>query len=986
MPIEPIETRISKILNYNGNNVENHDFEKGKSNYERIDHLAGTEAPEDVIYDLPTDFGDSKYDISTPVSEIQSGQYKFNRGERQTILDKFGNGLVGLVGKGLTTAAEGIINPFYGTVAAIADKDFSSYYNNDFNKALDNINETLSSTNPFYETREEAESTGFAKLWHANTMFRDVLGGAGTSIGAYLTGTAFLKGASLIGKALGSGAVLGESAAVLKEVQAIDKSTDALKYVANQALKKTIKDGAKQGVIALTSATAEAGAEGREQIKNTFYNLTHNPDGTEKKMSKGELNYAKLISEQAGDMVFGLNLPVIMADNWISFGKNVWGNKTNDFAKIVGEGSALNKATGVYEAISKGKGDALKYTLRQLGKPMLAEGNQEMLQFGIGKTASDYYQKKYYNKNAANFADSFTKGMAEAYTTQEGYSAGIIGALSAGLTSPGIVLAAQGGKGFRDQYITNPNDKIVADGIKSLNDYKAIDVRKKYVDNLVRSANLTEDKDAALEANDDFNYHNANDDLLFSYIHNRLKNGKLEETKEELSNFSQLTAAELEEGYGIKINQENKSKIESLLQRGNISQFVEDKLDKISKIEKTYNSINKLFPKANPDIKELLVYSAQGIENAKARKQQLNSEITSVLNQPILEQLFKNASNALNDSSVNDGTNSFMMSDEGVLLDNFSEKYALLSKEEQSNFKKFVSENNNINENIKDELLKKIDDLALLDARQKDFVLTYKALKDPKNQLGFIAKSEELWGRYMDMLNNNQNQDDEETANEEETAPPEVDNNGNPIIPNPDQASVPGEVPKGAPTLNEILAGAPAAPLDPNNPEGKVDYSADSFGEGDTFLDENGLSWTVVKNEDGSLAFETKDSTGTIKKQVAFEDIKGIKSVVKNPETANKVQYDQLIEKIKTATNEELDKIRDRLFEMNKMSDVEMNLINNRRNYLIENPKKEGAVITQNEVEITEKIEEDIADELKFNDKPFNQHNDSQVLNEEWLK
>ena len=990
MPIEPIETRISKILNYKGNDVENHDFEKGKSNYERIQQPVGTEAPEDVIYDLPTDFGNSKYDISTPVSEIQSGQYKFNRGERQTNLDKFGNGLVGMVGKGLTTAAEGIINPFYGTVAAIADKNFSSYYNNDFTKSLDNFNQAIDENNPFYETKEESESTGFAKLWHANTLFRDVLGGAGTSIGAALTGTAYMKAASLVGKALGAGAVLGDAAAALKEVQAIDKSTDALRHVANQALKKTIKDGGKQGVIALFSATAEAGAEGREQIKNTYYNLTHNPDGTEKKMSEGELNYAKLISEQAGDMAFGLNLPVIMADNWISFGKSIWGSKTNDFAKIVDEGSVLNKVTGAYEAISKGKGDALKYTLKQFAKPMLAEGNQEMLQFGIGKTASDYYQKKYYNKNATDFLDSFTKGMAEAYTTQEGYSAGIIGALSAGLTSPGIVLASQGGKGFRDEYITNPKDKIVADGIKSLADYKAIDVRKKLIDNLVRSSNLTEDKDAALEANDDFNYHNANDDLLFSYIYNRLKNGKLEETKNELSNFSQLTAAELEEGYGIKINEGNKSKVESLLQRGNISQFVQEKLDKISKIEDTYNSINKLFPKANPDIKELLVYSAQGIDNAKARKQQLNSEITSVLNQPILDQIFKSSRR---DKKVNDGVDSMLLSSTGELINDqsldFSERYAKMSKEQKDNFKFFIEQSFDINENVKDELLKKIDDLALLDARQKDFVLTYKALKDPKNQEGFISMSEELWGRYANMLSNKQNQDDEddqETTDEEEVAPPEVDENGNIIIPSPDQTGVPGESPKGALTLDEILAKGNAAPLDPNNPEGKVDYSADSFGEGDTFLDKDGLSWTVVKNTDGSLAFETRDSTGTIKKQVAFEDIKGINSVVKNPETANKAQYDQLIEKIKTATNEELERIINKLFEMNQMTDSVMNLITARRNYLIENPKKEGAVIPQNETKITEKTEEDIADNLKFGEQPFDQHNDSQLLNEEGLK
>jgi hypothetical protein len=113
---------------------------------------------------------------------------------------------------------------------------------------------------------------------------------------------------SLVGKALGAAGSAEEAATIIAEAaeSGIAASADKLKYVSDQALKKTIKDGARQGTIAITSASGESGAEAREAEKNVYYKLTHDDFGNEKRMSEGELEYAKMMSQQAGDAAFAM--------------------------------------------------------------------------------------------------------------------------------------------------------------------------------------------------------------------------------------------------------------------------------------------------------------------------------------------------------------------------------------------------------------------------------------------------------------------------------------------------------------------------------------------------------------------------------------------------------------------------------------------------------------------------------------------------------
>ena len=732
----------------------------GKSLKIKEDALQNEGPSADYFGDTAADFGNSQYDTQTSTALLtQKNELGYLRGERQSKLDKLGNGLVNMAGKTITTAAEGIINPFYGTIAALTntkdgkwDPSANAYFNNTFTKGLDNVDKFFEETNPTYENKTEANAKGLAKLWSFNTISRDILGGAGTTIGAIASGAAWSKGLSLLGKAVGAAGSTEEVAAILAEAKqsGIAVSADKLKYVSDLAFKKDIKDASKTAFISLTGASGEAGKEARGAENDVFYKLTHDDFGNEKRMSEGELAYAKMMSQQAGNAAFAMNLPVIAITDGVTFVKALFGNKTNDFAKIAKELTMLDEATGAFKVIEKSKYANLGYRVSKIGGTMVAEGPiQEQLQFGIGKTVENYYTKKYYNPNATDFADSITHGLAEAYGTQEGWHSGIIGALSAGIAGPGMVLATQGGKAFKDEYITNPDDAIAAQAVSSLNQYQAKVMNPKFRDNFVRSANITEDKDEALINNDDFGYHNANDDMIFSYVYNRMQNGKLEDVKQELGNFKDLTVQELKDKYNIEIKTNNESKVNELTSTNAVQKFVNERLDKIAAIEDTYNAVTKLFPNANPEVKELLMYSAQGLKSSKERSKELSESVSNILV-----------------GKDNSGMQQLSTVIPGMLItpNTFSKDFVNMSKEQKAKVLDHIENSNTIDPIDKQDISNKLKDLESLKERENDFVAAYNALKNPEMQDAFLKKSETLWAKYTDIAKQKEAQDNEESS------------------------------------------------------------------------------------------------------------------------------------------------------------------------------------------------------------------------------
>ena len=104
-----------------------------------------------------SDYGNSAYDEDI-TSLGQLDNLEDTRANIQPFIDKLGAGIGTFAGKTATATAGGLGTLFYGVPKAIIDGRFSSIFDNDFNKSLEKINESIDDTFKVYAS--EAERNG----------------------------------------------------------------------------------------------------------------------------------------------------------------------------------------------------------------------------------------------------------------------------------------------------------------------------------------------------------------------------------------------------------------------------------------------------------------------------------------------------------------------------------------------------------------------------------------------------------------------------------------------------------------------------------------------------------------------------------------------------------------------------------------------------------------------------------------------------------
>ncbi len=676
------------------------------------------------------DFGKSQYDSqSQPSEDILSGSYNELRGERQPWYDKAANGVVNMSGRALTSGAEGILNPFIGTFYAIKDGKLSSYIDNPFNRLMDSADKQIKEAVPFYSTKEEKESHGLNKLLYANTYFRDALDGVGFTLGALATGGVYSKLINAIGKT----AMVGKAGEFIDGLNKIENASDKLKYIENANTLNKVKDGVKNGIINGFTASAEAEQQARGDANQfeTEWNKNH-PNAT-----PGEIAYMKSLKDDLMLHSFAFNMPIISLDNYIVFGKSVFGNKVTDKVnlKSIGEGLIKDGETG-YKSAEKYAIDAIvdkTYGLRKALEPAISEGIfQEQSQYGISQGVNDYYAKKYNNPEAASFVESFGKGIYDAYGTKEGWDQGIIGALSGGLMGNLATLKQEGLKAYKD-----PNNiTSVPDELKNLSSLKAY---KDLSATLIRHANLVETQKQALKNNDNFNYENAKNDDFINYVSTKVKYGKTKDLLDELDNYKNMSEVEFKSNFGNDL-----STNEITQQKQTVSQFVEDKINKVKQIQRAYDIIDERFPNVSEGNKERLAYSSLSIDNAKSRKNKLNEEARQLLTKNIN---FTGATGE-NNPLVLLGTNYIHQEKEGKKL-----------------YKKHLLEAN-MNPMDLNEVLDKLVDIDKLEKREELFVKEYKDLMTKEVQESNDKKDSKVEKQIIEEKTNPTETSSEPTLNE----------------------------------------------------------------------------------------------------------------------------------------------------------------------------------------------------------------------------
>ena len=105
----------------------------------------------------PSDYGNSIYD-EQGLSMGQVENLEDTRANIQPFIDKLGAGIGTFAGKTITATVGGLGTLFYGVPKAIVDGQFSSIFDNDLNKSLESINNSIDDSMKVYAS--EAERNG----------------------------------------------------------------------------------------------------------------------------------------------------------------------------------------------------------------------------------------------------------------------------------------------------------------------------------------------------------------------------------------------------------------------------------------------------------------------------------------------------------------------------------------------------------------------------------------------------------------------------------------------------------------------------------------------------------------------------------------------------------------------------------------------------------------------------------------------------------
>ncbi len=663
----------------------------------------------------PTKFGESKYDTpDISINDLKAGNLDYIRAERQSNWAKAANGILKATAKIVPRTVEGIVNPIYGSLDALFSWDKSKLWDNAVVDAANNTSDALEKALPLYTSKEAQNAHGFDKLLYANTYFGDILDGISYSASALLSGGAYTKAIGLLGKT----AAAGKLADYLGGLKSIENSKDAISYVTkwDDQFKTQIVGGLNKGVYSLIGASTEASdnarSDSQEWMANMTKELTH--DG-QRELTQGEKEWLDVNRKSLGNSSYILNLPVIMADNWLTFGKTVLSKKAveKEAFKDVADKVLYNTAEDTYYAAKKSKIDKIldkTYGLRKAFKTAIPEGLQETEQLGVAKGVQDYYTKKYYNPDAASFVDSFGKGW-DAALTKEGLDNFLIGAISAGVFGNATTMIKEGKEGY-----TNQDDKHLNSTIDFLNKSKSSPIFQSMVDAMVRHNNLSDEQDVAAKEQNDFEYMNKASDLLINHINSKLKTGKLDDFRSKLNEFSALTPDQFEQEFGIKLGTNELTGV-----KNSVHSFIEPKLKASNKIEALYNSINNIAPNATEGLKDRLLYAAYSLEDSYDRSNELNSKVNTKLTENLLK--------------YNQG----FLTPSGTVI---NPSYNTLSEDDKKLFKRQLN-TLEINPVDKADMIKLVADIDKLNERKTNFIKEYKALQNPVVQKIFEEADKE---------------------------------------------------------------------------------------------------------------------------------------------------------------------------------------------------------------------------------------------------
>ena len=579
------------------------------------------------------------------------------QGLGEKIWHSYGVKLAPKIGSHVLGSTVGLIDGF-GEVAqdayknGISSSNWNKFFNNDFQRSLDNFNKNLDSKFPAYYTSQERDlgfwqstfGQGAANFW-TDSASQGLSFVAGAVISEYLTA------------GLGSAMIGTKAANNLKRISALrntayaQKSTAAINQLNKISRADRIYDGLVTGRRLLTGAFYEAGVEARHNYDSVVKNLSEvHLEKTGDIPTPEDMAKIKHTAVQISNGVFAGNAALVGYSNMLLF-RRVFGSgmKANkNFANQIKETSK-----GVYKAKHKDWGRFRTWTHKNLYgsgawgryaayEGVVEEGGQKSLDLAGQYAAEDMYlagRTPGQMEAIGGLMENTFDGMAEAYGSTEGQKEIFLGAVLAAVGLPSFVQTNEKGetsfkvgygktggiKDYLNQYAEGKQE--VENLVEYMNENPdAVAAIKNNFDMLNGISTAEDKRDYALASENDFAYKNADHDAFFAYAFSRIKGGYYGDVLDSIEDMRDMNDDTFETMFGYEEQTQNmsqKQRKEFLASRKN--EVIDTHIERAEKIKEVYDKLDNT--RLNPEAKKIYAQALSTTADLDVREQQLITEL-----------------------------------------------------------------------------------------------------------------------------------------------------------------------------------------------------------------------------------------------------------------------------------------------------------------------------------------------------------------------
>ncbi len=550
----------------------------------------------------------------------------------------WGSKMVSSLGKGLsltgTTLLQSTVGLVNGLVQWGVDGRAASFYDNEFNRNLDEFNKQLEDQLPNYYTREEKDADWYSptKLFSANFFWDGIIKNMGFAAGAALSGGVYAAGLKALSALPGAARLfsIGKAAETLAATE--EALIGAGKGAEVYGKVKSLSDkflgaykGLDYGQRALVAGLATTGEAGFEAYHNL--NDFRNSKIEEYKAANGgiaptgeELNKINLAADSVGNASFLLNTALLSATNYIQF------------PKILGSSSRIEKGI-INSTVKEIEGVTFDAAGKAIAKPKnifskvapyafsASEAFEEGAQYAIGIGTQDYYNKKYKGDDA-NFLESLGLAAVETVSTNEGMESILIGGLSGALM--------QGPGKFKEGRQKTIDTAIAVQGF---NKSQFSDFTKETMDSVRRGVAIQEDREQQLKEGNTANVKDLATDYIINYLTPRIKFGRFDLVRNDIEEYRRL--ASTDEGFA-QLQAEGRALVgdtrEGYIERlGGLESTAENVKSLYQSLTLRYgNLVNKEGkPVYNGEVMDKMIYAATKVADYDKRIPQLIAKLSN---------------------------------------------------------------------------------------------------------------------------------------------------------------------------------------------------------------------------------------------------------------------------------------------------------------------------------------------------------------------